>query len=144
VCYNEGEEADFAVFEREIIMKSIKDFNEQEKIYYYKCKSRVLDILLFELIVAVIVWNFISISDVLREIGLLLMIAIPVVFYHVKIIKICPADGGETAGAVFLAVCWSIYFFQGWGILTAGMLIVIWGVVLFDVFAIYKRRRKGN
>ncbi len=125
-------------------MKSVKDFNEQEKFYYYQCKSRVLDIILCEAIIGAIAWNFVSHSDVLWQTGLFLLITIPVVFFHVKMLKICPVEGGEIFAAVMLAIFWSIFFWRRPAILTGCLLITIWGLVLFDIFVICYRKRKGK
>ena len=100
-------------------MKSVKELNEKEKMRYYQCGHQTLYIVVFEVVIAVLVKMIFSLSDLVQEIGLLVM-------------------------NTFLALMMSVYFFGAYGNSIYSYIIAIcfWGVALYTGYLWLKQRNK--
>ena len=125
-------------------MKSVKELNEKEKMRYYQCGHQTLYIVVFEVVIAVLVKMIFSLSDLVQEIGLLVMIMIPVLFYRIRLSGICKVEKEDFIMNTFLALMMSVYFFGAYGNSIYSYIIAIcfWGVALYTGYLWLKQRNK--
>ncbi|MEY8369919.1 hypothetical protein AALA24_14340 [Anaerovoracaceae bacterium 42-11] len=124
-------------------MKNIKNFDEREKLLYDRCRSQTLSIIIFEIFVAVIANSALQLSSQELQIGMLVLIAVPVVFYQVKMAKICNIESEDIFGNFLLAIIWSIYYFNNNKDAGALYFVVFlpWCLAFYSIFVWYKQRK---
>lgn len=124
-------------------MKAIKDFDEREKLLYNKYRSQTLNIIIFELIIAIVLKSALALNSLQTQVGLLVLIAIPVIFYQIKMSKICKIDREQILTNFFLAIAWSIYYF--YNNKNAGIpycvVFLPWCLMLYSIYIWFKQRK---
>lgn len=127
-------------------MKAVKDFDEREKKMYHKYRSQTLSIVISEIFVAVIAKSVLQLNTLEVQIGLLILIAIPVIFYQIKMAKICTIEKEDIFTNFLLSIVWSIYFFYNNKSIDIICFVALlpWGLAFYSCYVWYKQKKDNK
>jgi hypothetical protein len=126
-------------------MRGIKDFDEREKLLYYKYRSQLLVVTVIEVIVAVFASSMLNLDDVQIRFGVLFLLLISIIFWRVKFLSISGGDKGDVTSSFFAALIWTVFFSMRSANDPLMLMFIIPGWVLaFYTYYLWRKEEKSK